>query len=210
LLRRDVGGGAEPLLIGTFRLGVPAGDAEIGQLHTAGGGQHDIVGLDIAVHNSGPFGGGQRFGNGQRDCRRPFPRRTFSPADQILDGAAVDIFHHHIGQSGCRIDGRVDHPDHIGMVNPAGQPSLGQEFFEIGGVSGHFRLEHLGGIAGAGSGIAHQVDLAHSAASEQAVHHIFSEPVAGCEQSRGAHQFSSGGSVFSTIRQASRAVFRRR
>ena len=72
----------------------PLGDAEVGELGGAVGGEQDVARLHVAVHDAGTVGGGERLQylvhDAQRLCRRRAGRRARGASG---DGLAVDELH---------------------------------------------------------------------------------------------------------------------
>src|SRR6266511_265135 len=69
-------------------------DAEVEHLR-AGGGEHDVAGLDVAVHQPARVRGGQRGGHLRAHQQRGGRRQRAGP-QPLGQGRAVDQLHHHV------------------------------------------------------------------------------------------------------------------
>src|SRR5207247_9722573 len=95
LLGGDVLGGADHRggLGDRLRGGRP-GDAEVHHLDDALAGEHHVARLDVAVDQAARVGGGERVADVGGDRGGPAGRRRPADAQQVAQGAALDVLHH--------------------------------------------------------------------------------------------------------------------
>ena len=125
LLRRDVVGGAEGLVaLGgrRFLVGDRARKAKVGELHRARLGEHQVLGLHVAVDEAL----GVRMLQRARDLPRDLQRRALLDAlvavQLVEDRLAVDVLHHEVVVLAHLAD--VERADDVGVAELRGRTSL--------------------------------------------------------------------------------------
>jgi len=115
------------------------GESEVEDLGVAGGGDHDVCGLEIAMHDAGGVRGGD--GVGYVRCVLQCVRET-QPAmsNQIFEGLALDVLHGDVGEA-VAFAHVVDVND-AGMIEGGGGPGFVHQTRQLAGVHG-LRSEHL-------------------------------------------------------------------
>lgn len=99
------------------------GDPEVADLHRAVGGEHQVVGLDVAVNDPGGVRGGQALGRLRPEPEDVLDREPAGvPVQQALQVRAVQVFQHQIGQPAVLAD-VVDRGD-VAVYQPRGRTSL--------------------------------------------------------------------------------------
>ena len=122
LLRGEVLGGADDHAGAGERGGVAGlGDAEVGQLHHAVGPDHEVAGLDVAVHHPGPVRGGQPVGGLAEHVQRPVDRELALLVQDRDQRLALDELHDEEGQ--LLVAGVVDG---LAVVVDRGDVRMGQ------------------------------------------------------------------------------------
>ena len=100
LLRGEVLGGAHHRVgLGDRGGGVLNGprNAEVHDLHGAGGGQHDVSGLDVAVDDPHPVGVLQGVQHAGDDLHGLRDRDGLALAEELAHGVPLDVLHHDVG-----------------------------------------------------------------------------------------------------------------
>jgi hypothetical protein len=104
------------------------GDPEVGELHAAIGGHHDVLGLHVTVDDAGRLGAHQSGENAFEDARE---LRGAERAHVRAQRAAGEVLHHDVGHA-IVLEVLVDRDD-VRIAQRAGQPRLAQETLsEIG------------------------------------------------------------------------------
>jgi hypothetical protein len=78
---------------GGAALGDGPGDAEVHHLHLARGGDHDVAGLDVAVHDAGAVGDLQRAADVGGDLQRPLGQQPALLEQQVAQRPPLDVLH---------------------------------------------------------------------------------------------------------------------
>ena len=129
LLRGEVGDGADEH---AGRRGDRAGldgarEAEVGDLDPAVVRQQDVLGLDVAVHEPGGVGGGERHEHRLEQVERPRRRQRALGAEHVAQGAAGHPLHHQVGGAGVGVGALVVDGDDLGARQPSGRARLAGE-----------------------------------------------------------------------------------
>ena len=112
-----------------------AGEAEVHDLHLAAGGDADVGGLHVAVHDAVAVRVGQPLAHLPEDVERPLDASTPRALDDVLEVGALDVLHRDVGLPGVLAD--VVHGDDVGMAQAAGGLRLAQEAHaELGASAG--------------------------------------------------------------------------
>ena len=139
------------------------GQAEVEELGVAVPGDHDVVGLDVAVEDAGVVGLGQALGDLDGDLDRAH-EVELAVGDDPADGPAVDILH---GDEQVAVD-LVDVVD-LGdgrMRDGRGRAGLEEEPAPAFGVGHQAGADHLEGDQAVETGVPGPVDDAHAALAE--------------------------------------------
>ena len=126
LLGRQVRGRADqdPLGGGRRQFQRP-GQAEVGHLDRTGIRHQDVLGLDVAVHESGFVGGGQGLQSLTEHEQCLLARHRTRLVQDVPHGPAGDVLHGQVDQSvGFAL---VVDAHHVGMGQPGGGSGLGAE-----------------------------------------------------------------------------------
>ena len=114
LRRRRVGpggrAGVEPLLPLARAVGDELGEAEVEQLHEAVGRDHDVLGLEVAVHDPGGVRLREPVRHLGADVEDAAGCERVALGHQLAQRLAVDELHHDVGQPG-RLPDVVDRHD---------------------------------------------------------------------------------------------------
>ncbi len=143
LLGREVGGGAHDeaglchLLVRADR----TGDAEVGDLDLAVGGDEDVARLDVAVHDTVAMRIGERLGDPCSHGGRLQRRQRSLGADDRGERFPVDVFHD--DEVGRLRLAPVEDRDDVGVAQVGGGLGLSAEALDEGVVGGELREEHL-------------------------------------------------------------------
>lgn len=126
-------------------------------------GDHDVVGLYVAVEDAGVVGLGQALGDLEGDLDRP-QQVELAVGDELTDGPAVDVFH---GDEQVPVD-FVDVVD-LGdgrMGDGRGGPGLEEKAAPPLGIRDEAGRDHLEGHQAVETGVAGPVDDPHAALAE--------------------------------------------
>jgi hypothetical protein len=114
-----------------------AGDAEVENLHPVAGGEHDVLGLDVAVDDAFFVSGLQAFATLRGDGEKFFGGNGLREA--MAQGLALDVLHHEPEFAGV-LDHVVDRAD-VGVVEGGGALGFLEQAFAVGvggvGVGSH-------------------------------------------------------------------------
>ncbi len=125
-LRREVGDGADQRPAGRGRCGADGpGQAEVGDLDVAVGGDEDVLGLDVAVDDLGRVGGRQRDEHLLEQLERAVGRHRRFLAHEVAQRAAGDVLHDEIGD--VAVAALVEDRDHVAVVELGGRLGLADE-----------------------------------------------------------------------------------
>ena len=194
LLGRDVGRRAHHLA--GLREGHPlggAGDAEVGDLDPAVGGDEEVRGLDVAVDDAGGVRHAEGLGRlGEQVAGRLGVEGGTGPQER-RERLALDELHHEVGARGRRavveragavvVDRRDPRVLQRGRV-----PGLGLEALAEQRVVGVLGLEHLHRDRAVEHGVARGPDLAHPAGGDAGLEDVAAglvDVAAGCERGHG-------------------------
>ena len=143
---------------------VTSGQAEVGHLHLAAGGEHDVLRLDVAVDHA-------LLGRlGQRGRHLPHDRQGVGQIGRAVPGdvvAQVLALHVLLGDVVQLIDAAdlVNLHD-VGVDQRGGGLGLQLEPLQIGAIAGQFRLEDLHRHPPLQTLLLGQIDLGHRPASQ--------------------------------------------
>ncbi len=87
--------------------------------------QEDVLGLEIAVHDAGAVGGGERRTDLAHD-RQHLVERHRAACDALRERFALEVVEHEVRHA-VRRDVVVDHPDDVGVVELGGDLGLALE-----------------------------------------------------------------------------------
>ena len=100
-------------------------DAEVGHLDLAGLGDHDVAGLDVAVHHAVAVSECERSGNVDGDICSPVGVQRAVAADHLREASALHVLHHDV--VGAFVVAPVVHADHVRLAQVRGGLSLTPE-----------------------------------------------------------------------------------
>ena len=164
------------------------GDAEVGEQHAPVGGDEDVAGLDVAVHEAGVVGGVERRRDARADVDRQLGREAGLHVEELAQALAVDELHDD-GLAALVLEDVVDGDDV--RVGEAGDGDrLAAEPLGDDGVRREARLEPLERDLAVEGDVRRQPHLGHAALGEPPL-----EPVAVVEDERrfGTRRARAGG-----------------
>ena len=139
-----------------------AGQAEIEDLGIAVVPHHDVLGLDVAVHDPGGMGRGQRPGHLADEGHQL--RQGGTPGGERPQRLPLDQLHDEEGLALVLVD-VVDRAD-VGVVQGGGGAGLAPEPLQALGILGILLGQELQGDAAAEAGVLGLVDDPHAAAAQ--------------------------------------------
>ena len=171
LLGAEVGGGAHHRAdLGEVLVGVGGdrpGDAEVGDLHQAGGGDEDVAGLHVAVDDAVAVGEAERGGDVGADVGHAVGVERALGAQDVGERAPVDVLHDdEVGAVGLA---PVVDADDVGVVEVGGRGGLPPEPLDERLVGGELREQDLHGDRAVEQLVPGEEHLGHAAAPEAAV-----------------------------------------
>ena len=103
------------------------GDPEVGQQDAPVGGDHDVAGLDVAVHEAGLVRVVERQRDAGADVTREFGAEALLRVEQLAQALALDELHHH--RLATVLVEHVVHRDDVRVVQAGGRDGLTAEAF---------------------------------------------------------------------------------
>ena len=187
LLGAEVGGGADDRPGASQLVGVVPGpgDAEVGDLDGALGGEQHVGRLDVAVHQAAVVGGAQGGGDAGPDLGHPAGlQRPFGP-QQLAQVLALDELHDHV------VDALVAPPvvdvHDVDVVEVGGRLGLPPEALDEALVGGVLRVEDLDGHPAVEETVVADPHVGHPAARQ-----VGDEGIATREDPLTVHWFEDG------------------
>jgi hypothetical protein len=153
-------GGSE--LVFARRLGHRLGDAEVHH-HRVAAGEHDVLGLDVAVDYAARVGGRQRLGDLAQEPDRLGHRQLAPAGEPVAEGLALDVGHDVVEEAAGLA--RVDEPQDVGVLQPGGDGDLAAEALGAEG-GGELGAEDLEGDSAVMLQVLGEVDGGHAALPE--------------------------------------------
>ena len=185
-LRRQRGAGRRRrrVVVRGARVAQP-GQSEVEQLH-AGGREHHVARLQVAVDDAPPVGGIERLGNVAGDVQRLVQGQR-PPLKAPGQRLPVEALHDEEVDRRLRLVGRrraarrplaadVVQSADVRVAEPPHGPRLALEALARGGVGGHVRGQDLDGDRAVEARVGRPVHLAHAARPEGADHLVGPEP----------------------------------
>ncbi len=117
------------------------GDPEVGEQHSAVGGDEDVARLHVAVHHSCLVGRIERTGNARADVDRELGAELLLLVEQLTQALAVDELHHD-GLTAVVLD-RVVHRHDVRMVQLGDGDRLTTESFGHDGIGREIGFQQL-------------------------------------------------------------------
>ena len=150
--------------------GHAAGEAEVEQPR-AGPRQHDVAGLQVAMHDAGAMRRRQRLGDLHAELERLLDRQraALQPLRQAL---AFEELHHQEQPGRAAAVGRqladvVERTD-VGMLEARNAARLALEAIAPDGIGRHLGRQHLDGHGAIEARVGGAIDLPHAALANQA------------------------------------------
>ena len=184
LFRGQVRRGAQHGLGPGGAAAVSAGDAEVQHLDLAARGQHDVGGLDVAVHQADRVGDVQRLADRCGDADGFAGRERPGLVQDLPQGRAGDQLHH--DERHRLVDAAVEYGNQMGVAEPGCVPGLPLEPGQEPGIGCVLRAEHLHRHITAEHLIPGPPDRGHAASAEYLLQRV---PAA--EDPRARHRHSS-------------------
>ena len=144
-----------------------AGDAEVGHLDAAVGGDEHVAGLDVAVHDAVAVGEAEGGGDVGGDLRGAVGMHPAVVPQDLGQGVTLHVLH----DDEVRAVGLapVEHRHDVGVLQVGGRLGLAAEALDESCVGGQRREQHLDRHRPVEHLVACQVDLGHAAAPEPPV-----------------------------------------
>ena len=153
------------------RAGDPARHPEVHQQRSARRAlQHDVVGLDVAVHHAASVRVGERVGDVLQQAHAFARRQRAGARDTLREALALDEAHHERQHALAFLDGVHRHD--VGMREARRDAGLPHEPLAQHRIGREGLRQHLDGHMAVELQVAPEVDGAHAAAPELALHRI--------------------------------------
>ena len=162
-----------------------ARDAEVGD-HRAAGREHDVLRLDVAVHDAVAVRVGERARHLGGDPQRVFEGELLFPRQPVAQRLALDERHDVVQETGDRT--RIVQRQDVGMLQPRGDLDLPEEALGSQG-RGELGVEHLDRHGTVMLHVLGQEDGGHPTAAELALNRV----AVGERSAQGVEQIGHGG-----------------
>ena len=156
------------------------GDAEIDELDVVVGVDHDVFGLQVAMHHAVRVNVVEGIEDAQRDADGALRRQLPLFAEDLPKQPALDPLHDHVNLAAVVVGEDLHHP---GMVHQLADFFLAAETIEESRVALHFGMGDLDGNRPAVVEIGGAEDGGHAAAGSEAIDAVVIELVAGVKDS---------------------------
>ena len=137
--------------------------AEVEDLHPPVGGDEDVLGLEIAMHDAALVRGGHAAGRLRGDIERD-PVGQRAPQERRAERLAFEELRHDVGPA--LVDPHVEHRQDVGMAEGGGGQGFLFEAQHAAGVARQFRRQHLEGDVPLQAQVVGAVDHAHPAGAD--------------------------------------------
>ena len=137
---------------------------------------HQVLGLQVPVHDPGRMRLGETVGGLHRDVEKPLRRERFSRRQEFAKRLSVHELHRDVGRPVGFAD-VVDGQD-VGVVQGRGRARFLLEALAAFGMAGHRGRQNLDRDVAAEPGIGRAIDLSHPAGADRGGDAVLSEGTA--------------------------------
>lgn len=150
--------------LGHLAGGLGPREAEVGDLDLAVLGDQHVLGLDVAVHETGPVRGAERGQHRLHDLQRGAGAEPPERVEGVAQGAAGDVLHHQ--EDVLAVGALVVDGDDVGVGQRRGGLGLADEAGDEVLVGGESCVHHLDRDDAVEPEVAREVDRGHAAARD--------------------------------------------
>jgi hypothetical protein len=137
---------------------------------------HEVLGLQIPVHDPGRMCLGEPLGGLRGDVEKPLRRERFARSQELAEGLPFHELHRDVGRPVGFAD-VVDGQD-VGVVQSRGRARLLLEALAALGMAGHGGRQHLDRDVAAEPGVGRAIDLSHPAGADRGGDAVLGEAAA--------------------------------
>src|SRR5207302_1341360 len=146
--------------------------AKIENFYEAIARDHHVLGLEVAMHNTGGMGLGQTLGDLCCDIQSSLDGQR-ARVEQRAQGLAIHKFHG--DKRGCALTTHVVDGNNVGMIKGRGSAGLLLEAAQALGIGGELRGENLYCNLASEAALGGAIDLSHAAGAERLAEFIRTE-----------------------------------